>query len=147
MQSLPEILEPHKNYVLNEAYYFPKLTNSFYHNSPGVSSSTIRKFMDSQIHALYEEIEDSPALRFGTAAHALIVEGQEAFDKDIAVIVGSPYTSANKSLKADYEQRGYTVINNQQKDDIFAMQEALIPEASKYPVSYTHLTLPTKRIV
>ena len=70
MQSLPEILEPHKNYVLNEAYYFPKLTNSFYHNSPGVSSSTIRKFMDSQIHALYEEIEDSPALRFGTAAHA-----------------------------------------------------------------------------
>ena len=132
MQSLPEILEPHKNYVLNEAYYFPKLTNSFYHNSPGVSSSTIRKFMDSQVHALYEEIEDTPALRFGTAAHALIVEGQEAFDKDIAVIVGSPYTSANKSLKADYEQRGYTVINNQQKEDIFAMEEALIPEASKY---------------
>ena len=28
--------------------------------------------------------------------------------------------------------KGYTVINNQQKDDIFAMQEALIPEASKY---------------
>ena len=41
-------------------------------------------------------------MRFGTAAHSLLVEGQEAFDKEVVVITGSPYTKANKELNQTF---------------------------------------------
>ena len=46
-------------------------------------------------------MEDSHALRFGSAAHALIVEGERTFNEEVACLIGSPYTKANKELKAE----------------------------------------------
>jgi len=128
---LPETLEKYDHQALGDAIYFTSLTNEEYHNSPGISSSVIRKFMDSQIHAMEEDVLDTPALKFGTAAHALIVEGDKAFAQDIACIEGSPYTQYNKNLKADFEERGMTVITKKDRDDIFRMRDLLIPEAKK----------------
>ena len=48
-------------------------------------------------------------MNFGTAAHALLVEGEDEFNNTVA-IAGSPYTNANKELKKEYEEKGLTVI-------------------------------------
>jgi hypothetical protein len=129
--NLPEMLESEKHVVIGDAFYFPNMAHDFYHMSPGVSSSTIRRFGQSQLHALEEEIEESHALRFGTAAHAYIVEGENEFNNTIACISGSPYTNANKQLKRDYESRGLTVISSADRDKIIQMDHALLPEGKK----------------
>lgn len=128
---LPELLEDHNYVVLGDALYFEDMDHNFYHRCPGLSSSTIRRFMQSQLHALEETVQDSPALRFGSAAHSLIVEGEDAFNKDVACLVGSPYTNQNKDLKREYEGRGLTVINNSDREAILKMNEALLPEGKK----------------
>ena len=83
MSVLPEILENEEHMVLGDAVYFPDMEHNFYHSVPGVSSSTIRRFGQSQLHAFEEESETTPAMKFGTAAHSLIVEGEETFVKHL----------------------------------------------------------------
>ena len=132
MNKLPEILENEEHMVLGDAIYFPDMEHNFYHEVPGISSSNIRRFGQSQLHAFEEEHETTPAMKFGTAAHSLIVEGEEAFVNDVVCISGSPYTNANKELKKEYEDRGLTVITAKDRDALYGMKEALIPEGAKY---------------
>ena len=132
MNKLPDMLEdlPHKK--VGDAYYFPNMSNSFYHNGPGISSSHIRRFSQSQLHALEEVIEQTPAMNFGSAAHSLIVEGEGAFFSDVVTITGSPYTNTNKALKKESLDKGLTVINEKDKDTIYSMQNSLVTEARAY---------------
>jgi len=132
MNKLPEILENEEHIILGDAVYFPDMQHNFYHEVPGISSSNIRRFGQSQLHAFEEVQETTPAMKFGTAAHSLIVEGEEAFVNDVVCISGSPYTNANKELKKEYEDRGLTVITAKDKDALYGMKEALIPEGAKY---------------
>ncbi len=129
---LPETLEQENYKEVGDAIYFPNMEHNFYHMSPGVSSSTIRRFGQSQLHALHETIEDSHALRFGTAAHALVVEGEKAFNETVACLTGSPYTNVNKQLKIDYQNRGMLVINQDKRDTLFQMKDNLIEDARKF---------------
>jgi len=132
MKIMPEILENEEHVILGDAVYFPDMEHNFYHSVPGISSSNIRRFGQSQLHAFEEVQETTPAMKFGTAAHSLIVEGEEAFVNDVVCISGSPYTNANKELKKEYEDRGLTVITAKDKDALYGMKEALIPEGAKY---------------
>ena len=132
MNKLPEILENEEHMILGDAIYFPDMEHNFYHEVPGISSSKIRRFGQSQLHAFEEENETTPAMKFGTAAHSLIVEGEEAFVNNVVCLTGSPYTNANKELKKEYEGRGLTVITAQEKDTHYSMKEALIPEGIKH---------------
>ena len=132
MNKLPEILENEEHMILGDAIYFPDMEHNFYYEVPGISSSKIRRFGQSQLHAFEEENETTPAMKFGTAAHSLIVEGEEAFVNNVVCLTGSPYTNANKELKKEYEGRGLTVITAQEKDTLYSMKEALIPEGIKH---------------
>ena len=132
MNKLPEILENEEHMILGDAIYFPDMEHNFYHEVPGISSSKIRRFGQSQLHAFEEENETTPAMKFGTAAHSLIVEGEEAFVNNVVCLTGSPYTNANKELKKEYEGRVLTVITAQEKDTLYSMKEALIPEGIKH---------------
>ena len=132
MNKLPEILEKEEHVVLGDAIYFPDMEHNFYHQVPGVSSSNIRRFGQSQLHAFEEDNDTTPAMKFGTASHSLIVEGEEAFVNDVVCLTGSPYTNANKELKKEYEDRGLTVITSKDKQTIYGMKEALIPEGVKH---------------
>ena len=127
---LPETLESYDHLVLGDAIYFPDMSNNIYHNCAGKSSNG-RRFGQSQLHALNESVEDTHALRFGSAAHALIVEGESVFNKEVACLSGSPYTQANKQLKRDYESRGLIVISADDRQTIFNMRDNLIPEGDK----------------
>tara|TARA_R100000541_G_scaffold46065_1_gene53203 strand:+ start:106 stop:990 length:885 start_codon:yes stop_codon:yes gene_type:complete len=129
---LPQILEEQPHVVVGDAYYFPNMSNNFYHSSPGISSSSIRRFSQSQLHALEEVIEPTSAMNFGSAAHSLIVEGEGAFFSDVVTISGSPYTNSNKALKQESLAKGLTVINEKDKDTLYSMKNSLVPEAKAY---------------
>ena len=131
MNQLPDSLAKYDHHAMGDAIYFPGITNHEYHNSPGVSSSTIRKFGESEIHALHQEIEDTPALRFGSAAHSYIIEGEKAFAQEIAVVSGSPYSASHKQLAAELKEKGITTISNDQYNTIREMSEALLPIGDK----------------
>ena len=144
MKQLPESLSKYDHHVIGEAIYFPNITNHEYHNSAGVSSSTIRKFGVSELHAVKEEIESTPALRFGSAAHAYIVEGEQSFANEVAIISGSMYSAANKDLIAECEEKGITCISQKDFSTIKAMSENMLPigdkllhpSESEYPSEY-----------
>jgi exodeoxyribonuclease VIII len=129
---LPESLQSHQHVAIGDAIYFPDMDNAYYHQSPGVSSSTLRRFRQSQLHAMQEVVEPTTAMQIGSAAHSLIVEGENAFNKEVAVISGSPYTNANKQLKRDYLDRGMLVITQDKRDMLFQMKDNLIDEARKF---------------
>tara|TARA_R110000765_G_scaffold222594_1_gene326680 strand:+ start:260 stop:1144 length:885 start_codon:yes stop_codon:yes gene_type:complete len=129
---VPDMLEDYPHRQIGDALYFPHLSNATYHNSPGISSSTIRRFSQSQLHALEEVIETTPAMNFGSAAHSLVVEGEGAFFSDVVTITGSPYTNSNKELKKESIAKGLTVINEKDKDTIYSMKNSLVKEARAY---------------
>jgi len=129
---LPESLQSHQHVAIGDAIYFPDMDNAYYHRSKGVSSSTLRRFRQSQLHAMQEVVEPTTAMQIGSAAHSLIVEGENAFNKEVAVISGSPYTNANKQLKRDYLDRGMLVITQDKRDMLFQMKDNLIEEARKF---------------
>ena len=130
--SLPDSLKDHQHVAIGDTIYFPDMDNAYYHQSPGVSSSTLRRFRQSQLHAMQEVVEPTTAMQIGSAAHSLIVEGENAFNNEVAVISGSPYTNANKQLKRDYLDRGMLVITQDKRDMLFHMKDNLIEEARKF---------------
>ena len=129
---IPDMLENFEHVIIGDVAYFPNLDNNTYHNGPGISSSNIRRFSQSQLHALEEVIEQTPALNFGSAAHSLVVEGEGAFFSDVVTITGSPYTNTNKALKQESLAKGLSVISEKERDTIYSMKNSLITEARAY---------------
>jgi len=132
MNNLPKSLASHQHVVIGDAYYFPGMENELYHAIAGSSSSKLRRFRQSQQHAMHEVVEPTPAMSFGSAAHYFIVEGENAFLNNVTVLFGSPYTKAYKEEKARAEQQGKVVITAQQEQQIKDMYDSLLPEAKKY---------------
>ena len=128
-------IESLKNFTSEQrgqALIYKDIPNEDYHAGVGISSSYIRRFGQSQLHAVKHKQESTPALKFGTAAHSLIVEGREAFDKEVKVVSGSPYTKAYKEEKADYEEQGYIVLKEAELELLESMKANMIYEGNAY---------------
>ena len=128
-------IESLKNFASEQrgqALIYKDIPNEDYHAGVGISSSYIRRFGQSQLHAIEHKQESSPNLKFGTASHALLVEGQEAFDKEVRVMEGSPYTKAYKEEKADYEEQGFIVLKESEAEIIHAMKDSMVYEGNAY---------------
>ena len=128
-------IESLKNFASEQrgqALIYKDIPNEDYHPGVGISSSYLRRFGQSQLHAIEHKQESSPNLKFGTAAHALIVEGQEAFDKEVRVLTGSPYTKAYKEEKAEYEEQGFIVLKEDDVNLIQSMKDSMVYEGNAY---------------
>ena len=128
-------IESLKNFASEQrgqALIYKDIPNEDYHAGVGISSSYIRRFGQSQLHAIEHKQESSPNLKFGTAAHALIVEGQEAFDKEVRVLTGSPYTKAYKEEKTEYEEQGFIVLKEDDVNLIQSMKDSMVYEGNAY---------------
>ena len=115
-----------------QALIYKDIPNEDYHAGVGISSSYIRRFGQSQLHAVEHKQESTPALKLGTAAHALIVEGRDAYDKEDKVVSGSPYTKAYKEEKAEYEEQGFIVLKEADLDMLENMKANMIYEGNAY---------------
>ena len=118
--------------IKGDALVYTDIPNDVYHNELGISSSTLRKFGYSQLHAINEEQKTTDAMNFGTAAHYMLVEGEQVFNNEVAVLMGSPYTKAYKENKADMLERYACVIKEAEFDNIKGMKENIIDEANMY---------------
>jgi len=127
-----EELKKYQSQQRGKAWVFKDIPNKDYHAGVGVSSSFIRRFGESQLHAIEHQQETTPAMRFGTAAHLLLVEGQEAFDKEVWVMSGSPYTKAYKEEKAEHESYDRIVLHEDVASTIFSMKDKMIYEGNAY---------------
>ena len=127
-----EELKEYQSEQRGKAWVFKDIPNKDYHAGVGVSSSFIRRFGESQLHAIEHQQETTPAMRFGTAAHSLLVEGQEAFDKEVWVMSGSPYTKAYKEEKAEHESYDRIVLHEDVASTIFSMKDKMIYEGNAY---------------
>jgi hypothetical protein len=128
-------IESLKNFASEQrgqALIYKDIPNEDYHAGVGISSSYIRRFGQSQLHAIEHKQESSPNLKFGTASHSLIVEGQEAFDKEVRVLTGSPYTKAYKEEKAEYEEQGFIVLKESEVETIQSMKDNMVYEGNAY---------------
>ncbi len=115
-----------------DAFIYPDIPNELYHSEVGISSSTLRKFGHSQLHAINEEQKTTDAMNFGTAAHYMLVEGEVVFNQEVAVLMGSPYTKVYKENKADMLERYSCVIKETELNHIKGMKENIIDEANMY---------------
>ena len=127
-----ESLKNFKSEQRGQALIYKDIPNEDYHAGVGISSSYIRRFGESQVHAVNHKSESTPTLKFGTAAHALIVEGREAFDKEVRVMEGSPYTKAYKEEKAEYEEQGFIVLKEADLELIEGMKANMVYEGNAY---------------
>ncbi len=127
-----EELKEYQSEQRGKAWVFKDIPNKDYHAGVGVSSSFIRRFGESQLHAIEHKQKTTPAMEFGTAAHSLLVEGQEAFDEQVWVMSGSPYTKAYKEEKAEQESYGHIVLHEDVASTIFSMKENMIYEGNAY---------------
>ena len=127
-----EELKEYQSQQRGKAWVFKDIPNKDYHAGVGVSSSFIRRFGESQLHALEHKQETTPAMEFGTAAHSLLVEGREAFNKEVWVMSGSPYTKAYKEEKVRQESNGRIVLKEDDANTIFRMKDKMIYEGNAY---------------
>ena len=125
-------LEAYECEARGDAFIYPDIPNELYHSEVGISSSTLRKFGHSQLHAINEEQKTTDAMNFGTAAHYMLVEGEVVFNQEVAVLMGSPYTKAYKENKADMLERYSCVIKETELNHIKGMKENIIDEANMY---------------
>lgn len=125
-------LEAYECEARADALIYADIPNELYHSEVGISSSTLRKFGHSQLHAINEEQKTTDAMNFGTAAHYMLVEGEVVFNQEVAVLMGSPYTKAYKENKADMLERYSCVIKETELNHIKGMKENIIDEANMY---------------
>ena len=125
-------LEDYKCEVRGDALVYADIPNEIYHSEVGISSSTLRKFGHSQLHAVNEEQKTTDAMNFGTAAHYMLVEGEQIYNQEVAVLMGSPYTKAYKENKADMLERYDCVIKEIEDTHIKGMKANIIDEADMY---------------
>jgi hypothetical protein len=131
METIKE-LEAYECEARADALIYADIPNEVYHSEVGISSSTLRKFGHSQLHAVNEVQKTTDAMNFGTAAHYMLVEGEQAYNQEVAVLMGSPYTKAYKENKADMLERYDCVIKEAEDTHIKGMKANIIDEANMY---------------
>lgn len=116
------------------------MSNEDYHKSEGISNSGLSLIKVSA--ANYKWAKDCPnkgddhELKFGSAFHSIVLEGQEAFDKEFVIAPKfDRRTKAGKEAEAEFNalHQGKTVMTAEDGSMISDMHESVLahPTASK----------------
>lgn len=128
----PDILEDYPYKRIGEAFYFPSQDIQIYNNGPGITSSKIRRFAESPLHALEQVTYLTSEKIFESAAHTLIVDGEGAFFTDFETITKSIDADSNKNLRDKSLNDKKTVISQNDTDTIYRMKGSIVHEAHDY---------------
>lgn len=115
------------------------LSNADYHAAKWAVSSTYLKATLNACQAAAEasEHKDAPALRIGSALHALVLEGRDALNRDFAVMPDgmSRRTKAGKEWSAEREAEGRAVLTQAEADTVIACDRAIRYECPTFAKS------------
>ena len=97
------------------------MNNEEYHSRPEISKSDLDAAAKSGVHFLHKKegpkSKPTPAMRIGSAFHALILE---------PVVFEKEFIYKPEILKARQEEAGKTVLNEDDKEQLQAMSKALL---------------------
>jgi len=123
---------------------YPDLTNEQYHDSNGISKSGICKILRSPRHyyAAYldperKKFEETEAMKIGSAAHKLILEGEDFFDdyaiipESISSLTGKGSRTAKPAYTDNLAAEGKIVLKKTQMEACDGMAKRVMehPEA------------------
>jgi exodeoxyribonuclease VIII len=106
---------------------FYNMGNSEYHNGPGLSSSILKKIvLQSPAHAMIKT-EQTPAMAFGSAFHARILE-PEIFEKQYTTLPEGVTLrhKEGKQIQANAAAKGIQVLPQEDASAINSMRESLM---------------------
>jgi hypothetical protein len=102
--------------------WVPGLSETVYHSDPAISASDCKLMLSSPAHYKNRpQFEETDAMKFGSAFHKLILEGQPAMQACFEVVEG--VRSAKR--KEDAAERGVTLLTCDQGQDLMNMQAAI----------------------
>lgn len=115
-----------QNCSIEEGIYYD-MPGEEYYNSDALGSSRLKAFTESPLHYLkYKDMEDTPALQFGRAAHCYILEGSEAFNEEYTIMPEGMIRRGKdwESFKARHPAK--TFISKKDFKQIVEMRESLL---------------------
>ena len=107
------------------------MNNEEYHSSPEISKSDLDAAAKSGVHFLHKKegpkSKPTPAMRIGSAFHALILE-PDVFENEFIYKpeILNARSKDGKEWKARQEEAGKTVLNEDDKEQLEEINEALI---------------------
>ena len=107
-----------------------RISNKDYRNRPGISSSELKKIMQSPAHYRYwkdnPQEKDTPALLLGRAAHKYVLETYDFYNEFAVAPNGDRRTKEGKAIWEHFvaESEGKDVITQEQFEQIDAMRTA-----------------------
>ena len=107
-----------------EPGFYENVPNQAYHAGPGLSRSGISRLLRSPAHFKEQVIEETEAMRFGSAIHAYLFE-PEVFRKEFVFTDRHYRSNADKAWKAEQEAAGRLVLKNAEYERIKGMAAAV----------------------
>jgi hypothetical protein len=103
-----------------------------YYGSPALGSSKLKAFAESPLHYhKYAEMEDTPALAFGRAAHMYVLEGPEIFKENYVVMPEGMIRRGKDYDKLLERAEGKTIVNATEFQHMLGMREQLMNSEAK----------------
>lgn len=100
-----------------------------YRRAEGLNKSSIDKLLKcpAEYHelTLLPDVEPTPAMRFGTALHSLVLE-PERFSEEVTVLTVSAASKAGKAMKKEAEESGQVCISTEDYEKAFRMRGHMI---------------------
>lgn len=114
-------------------------SNEYYHSQSGISASGLKQVKKSPAHYKYEEIEQTPAMYFGSMYHAFVLEN-ERFYKEYTVVDPSKRPDQKFGMSAIANKLWFETFDNpitiETHEQLKAMREALF----RHPYAKSLLT-------
>lgn len=99
------------------------MTNADYHNSPAHGSTDMKLMLQSPAHYKAKEaFADTDTTQFGSAFHALILEGEPALNKGWEILADGIRSAKRKEEAAE---RGVYLLTPDHGKDLFKMRKAI----------------------
>ena len=117
--------------IESKQMFLPNLSPEMYYGNSALGSSKLKAFSESPLHyAKYTELEDTPSLKFGRAAHSYNLEPKYFYDEYCIIPQGMRRgTKAYKAFKSEHLTR--TELTQKDFDKIVAMNEALMNSCAR----------------
>jgi exodeoxyribonuclease VIII len=100
-------------------------SNAAYHAHEAISKSDLDLIHKSPAHYKYGRVDETPAMRFGSAFHCAVLE-RERFDETYCVIDGDKRTKSVKDALKDAESAGKVVLTKDEMNTLYFMRESVL---------------------
>jgi len=105
-----------------------KLDRSIYRAHDALNASLLKTVLSHSYWHAIQKKDPTPAMKFGTASHTMILEGVEQFGQEYDVFEGDRRTKAGKEAYQSILDRGVEPMPKKDVDAILAMRDSCLSD-------------------